>query len=331
MPAVILDGTEIAREIVAGLQPRIAELKAGRRPLRLVVIRANDNPGSASYARATESWCAENGVGFFLENCGAAASERQILEAILRHGADAATTGIMLHMPLPEGVRQEVLVTAIDPAKDVEGMHPFNLGRLLFGESRPGPCTAMGAVELARRAVGELAGKTAVVLGRSPIVGRPAALLLTALSATVTVAHTRTRDLAGVCRSADILIAATGGLQAAWAKHRAALDAFKAGTGAKPVFGGLPAVVTADMVKPGAAVIDVGVNRVPAGFDPDGEPVRDPASGKIVFETRGDVDFEGVRGVAGVLTAPKGGTGAMTNAMLLGNLVWAAGVGRKGG
>lgn len=321
MPAIILDGTEIASEIVASLIPRRdALIKAGKTP-RLVVIRANDNPGSASYAKATGAWCEENGIAFALDDLGPDADEYRILDTITKHNANPNTTAMMLHMPLPKGCDAQTLFAAMDPRKDVEGMHPANLGQLFFGEHLPGPCTALGAVELARRAVPDMRGKNAVVIGRSPIVGRPAALLLTALDATVTIVHTKTDDVAAITRKADIIIAATGALQIQWNHYKKALAAYKDGAAPKPETCTLTPTLTADMIREGAAVIDVGVNRVPAGFDDEGDPLRHPETGKLRIITRGDTDFDGLQEKAGFITSPKGGTGAMTNAMLLRNLM----------
>jgi methylenetetrahydrofolate dehydrogenase (NADP+)/methenyltetrahydrofolate cyclohydrolase len=325
MPADVLDGKAIAAEIIASLVPRIEALTAKGAAPRLVVVRANDDKGSASYAKATRTWCEEHGIDFRLEDLGPDADQARIEEVIRRHNEDAATSALMLHMPVPDGVDSGRLMATIHPLKDAEGMHPVNLARLLYDpDPIPGPCTALGAVKLAQTACPDLSGKRAIVLGRSQIVGRPAALLLISAHATVQVTHTRTADVSALCREADLVIAATGAASIRWKRYRKALKAWKDGTGEKPAPCDLSYYVTAEMVKPGAAVIDVGVNRIPERLDEEGEPLRDPESGKIKLATRGDVDFEGVKEVAGYITGAKGGSGAMTNAMLLRNAVTAA-------
>ncbi len=325
MPATVLDGAAIAARTTAALADDIARLRDRGAPPRLVVIRANDNKGSASYARATERMCGEHGIDFRLEELGSDADQAAVAACIDRHNRDDATSAIMLHMPVPDGVDGEALLAAIDPLKDAEGMHPVNLARLLYDpDPVPGPCTALGAVKLALEACPDMQGRRALVAGRSQIVGRPAALLLISHHATVTVTHTRTRDVPALMREADVVIAATGAASARYARYRRALAAWQDGSGERPAPCDLSPYVTAEMVKPGAVVIDVGVNRIPAGFDEDGEPVPNPETGRPRLVTAGDVDFDAVREVAGAVTAAKGGTGPMTNAMLLRNTVHAA-------
>lgn len=325
MAATILDGTAIANEIIAGLHDDIRRLAKHGTPPRLCVIRANDNKGSASYAKATAGWCEEHGIGFVLEDLGPDVGAAAIVDCINRHNRDAATSAIMLHMPVPEGVDGDELLSHIHPQKDAEGMHPVNLAALLSQTNPvPAPCTAIGAVKLALHACPDMSGKRAVVCGRSQIVGRPAALLLVSQHATVTVTHTRTPDVGALTREADILIAATGAAAARYSRYRKTRRAAQEGGNVPPPPPDLTAYITADMVKPGAVVIDVGVNRVPAGFDGEGAPLKNPETGKTKLVTMGDVDFEGVREVAGFLTTAKGGTGPMTNAMLLRNTVAAA-------
>ncbi|MFH0910999.1 MAG: bifunctional 5,10-methylenetetrahydrofolate dehydrogenase/5,10-methenyltetrahydrofolate cyclohydrolase [Planctomycetota bacterium] len=325
MAAVVLDGNAVAGEIVAALRPHIDALTKQGRPPRLAAVRANDNKASAFYANIQKKWCEENGVAYLLEELGADASDATILSAIQKHNADPKTSAILLHTPLPAGADAAALTRAIRPEKDAEGMHPQNLGRLLFDpDPVPGPCTAVGAVKLALRACPQMRGKDAVVVGHSQIVGRPAALLLLAQNASVSVAHIYTRDLARVTRGAEILIVATGAAGYRYAAYEKALAAHKKGKGQRPAPCDLSYLIRADMVKKGAVVIDVGVNRVPRALDAGGEPARNPRTGRPELLTVGDVDFENVKEVASAITSPRGGTGPMTNAILLRNTVLAA-------
>jgi methylenetetrahydrofolate dehydrogenase (NADP+) / methenyltetrahydrofolate cyclohydrolase len=325
MPAEVLDGNALAAEILDSLKPRVEALRAKKKPARLVAIRANEDKGSEFYAKAQGKHCEENGIEYVLDNLSPESSQEDLLAAIGKHNSAPATSAILLHMPLPAGADGKALTNAIDPSKDAEGMHPLNLGQLLFDpDPVPGPCTALGAVKLALHAQPSMQGKDAVVVGHSQIVGRPAALLLLAQNASVSVAHVFTKDLARVTREAEVLIVATGAASFRWNAYRKALKAFKDGNGEKPDPCDLSHLIQADMVRPGATVIDVGVNRIPAGLDENGEPVKNPETGKNKMITTGDVDFENVKDVAGFITSPKGGTGPMTNAILLRNTVFAA-------
>lgn len=202
-------------------------------------------------------------------------------------------------------------------------MHPVNLGGLLAtGHADPAPCTAIGAVELVRRIRPDLSGAKALVLGRSAIVGKPAALLLLNLNASVIIGHSRS-DVPALCREADVIIAATGAAAVKWERYRKALKAWKDGKGEKPAPADLSPLVKGDMVKPGAILVDVGVNHIPAGLDADGEPVKNE-KGKVAMQYAGDIEVESAREVAGYLTNPKGGSGPVTNAYLLRNTVNAA-------
>jgi methylenetetrahydrofolate dehydrogenase (NADP+)/methenyltetrahydrofolate cyclohydrolase len=238
------------------------------------VVLVGDDPASASYIAGKRRASGRAGMGSVERRLPASASEADVLDVVAELNADDGVDGILVQLPLPDAVDPDLVASAIDPAKDVDGLHPFNSGRLLA--NRPGlyPCTPLGILEVLDRHGVKLEGTRAVVIGRSAIVGKPVAVLLLHRSATVTICHSRTRDLPALCREADVLVAAVG---------RARL-------------------VGPDWVKPGAAVIDVGVNVI---------------DGKLV----GDVDFEGLQGVAGLLTPPRGGIGPMTITMLLRNTV----------
>ncbi len=278
MPATILDGKAPAAAIRTELSERVTALAdAGRRP-GLGTLLVGDDPGSRWYVNAKHSDCAQVGIASIQRELPATATEREVLEVVAELNADPACTGYIVQLPLPPQVSESVVLEAMDPAKDADGLHPVNLGRLVLGVRGPLPCTPVGIVELLRRYDVHLGGAEVVVIGRGITVGRPLGLLLTRRSenATVTLCHTGTRDLAAHVRNADIVVAAAG----------------------------VPGLVTAAMVKPGAAVLDVGVSRV---------------NGKIA----GDVALD-VAEVAGHVAPNPGGVGPMTRAMLLANVVAAA-------
>lgn len=323
MPAQLIDGNAVAAEMLAELKSDIAALAATGRPAHLAAIRANDDAGSAWYAKAQAGHCAEHGVTYTLVEPGANATEAEILAAITKLNADPTVSAILLHLPLPRGCDYLRLTSAIDPIKDAEGVHPANLGSLLAtGNADPAPCTAIGAVELVRRIRPELNGAKALVLGRSAIVGKPAALLLLNLNASVVIGHSRS-DVAALCKEAEVIIAATGAAAVRWERYRKALKAWKDGKGEKPAPADLSPLVKGDMIRPGAIIVDVGVNHIPQGLDADGEPLRNE-KGKVLMQYAGDVEVESAREVAGHLTNPKGGSGPVTNAYLLRNTVHAA-------
>lgn len=323
MPAVVLDGEAIAQEMLAALKPEIDALTAAGTPPQLAAIRANDDAGSKWYAQAQAKHCEAHGVRYTLDDLGAEADEAALRAAIDKHNADPAVSAILLHLPLPKGVDHLRLAAAIRPEKDAEGIHPENLGALLAtGHSDPAPCTAMSAVEFVRRLRPDMQGAKALVVGRSAIVGKPAALLLLNLNASVMIGHSRS-DVAALAREADVVIAATGASGILWERYRKARAAWKDGGGEKPTAPDLRPLIRAEMVKPGAILVDVGVNHVPKGLDEDGEPVLN-AKGKPAMIYAGDIDFEGVQAVAGYVTSPQGGTGPVTNAFLLRNTVRAA-------
>lgn len=278
MTATILDGRATRSEIFDDLKTRVQAL-AGRgiRP-GLGTVLVGDDPGSQAYVRGKHADCARLGITSLRRDLPATASQAQVEAAIDELNADPGCTGYLVQLPLPPQLDAVALLERVDPAKDADGLHPVNLGRLVLGERGPLPCTPRGIVELLRRYDVPIAGAGVTIVGRGVTVGRPLGLLLTRRSenATVTLCHTGTRDLAAELRRADIIVAAAG----------------------------RPGLVTADVVKPGAAVLDVGITRTDEGL------VGDVATG--VLE------------VAGYLAPIPGGVGQMTRAMLLTNVVEAA-------
>jgi methylenetetrahydrofolate dehydrogenase (NADP+)/methenyltetrahydrofolate cyclohydrolase len=278
VPATTLDGKATAAAIRTELTQRVAALTAaGHRP-GLGTLLVGDDPGSRWYVNAKHSDCAQVGIASIQRELPATATLADVLAVVEELNADPACTGYIVQLPLPRQVDEYAVLEAMDPAKDADGLHPTNLGRLVLGVEGPLPCTPVGIVELLRRHDVPVAGAEVVVVGRGITVGRPLGLLLTRRTenATVTLCHTGTRDLAAHLRAADVVVAAAG----------------------------VPGLVTADLVKPGAAVLDVGVSRV---------------DGKIA----GDVAKDVVE-VAGHVAPNPGGVGPMTRAMLLQNVVLAA-------
>jgi methylenetetrahydrofolate dehydrogenase (NADP+) / methenyltetrahydrofolate cyclohydrolase len=288
MTAIILDGKATAGAIREELAARVAKLaEAGHTP-GLGTVLVGDDPGSHSYVAGKHRDCAQVGIVSIRRELPADASQQQVEDVIAELNADPACTGYIVQLPLPGGLDTQRVLGMIDPAKDADGLQPVNLGKLVLGERAPLPCTPKGIVELLRRYDVPIAGADVTVIGRGITVGRALGLLLTRRSenATVTQCHTGTRDLAAHTRAADIIVVAAG----------------------------RPGLLTADMVKPGAAVLDVGITRTEAGLV-------------------GDVD-PGVAEVAGYLAPMPGGVGPMTRAMLLANVVeaaeWQAAGGRSG-
>jgi methylenetetrahydrofolate dehydrogenase (NADP+)/methenyltetrahydrofolate cyclohydrolase len=282
--ARIIDGKAIAAQLRAEAAVEAAALSV--RP-HLAAVLLGDNPASRSYVSGKGKAFAEAGLRFTLHERPSDFSEAGLLELVAELNGDADTHGILVQLPLPEHIDAEKVIQAIAPEKDVDGFHAANAGALALGLPGLVPCTALGVVQLARAAAGDsgLAGLHAVIIGRSRIVGKPAAALLLAESCTVTSAHSKTRDLAALCRQADILVAAVG----------------------------KPELVRGDWIKPGAVVIDVGINRVPA-----------PEKGAGATKLAGDVHFAEAAAVAGAITPVPGGVGPMTIANLLANTVEAA-------
>jgi methylenetetrahydrofolate dehydrogenase (NADP+)/methenyltetrahydrofolate cyclohydrolase len=278
MPAQVLDGKSLAAQVRAGVKEEVSRLaQRGIRP-GLAVILAGDDPASTVYVRNKVRACEETGVASRLFAYPASVSQAELLRGVAALNEDPAVHGILVQLPLPPQVDALRVLDAVSPAKDVDGFHDANLGALVAGKPGALPCTPAGVLRLLEHAGVPLAGRRAVVIGRSNIVGKPLALLLLRKDATVTICHSKSRDLWEITREADILVAAIG---------RAKL-------------------VGAAMVKPGACVIDVGVNRL--------------ADGTLA----GDVDFGPVSEVAGWITPVPGGVGPMTIAMLLENCLRAA-------
>jgi len=278
LSASILDGKATAAEVKADLKERVAALAARGILPGLGTILVGDDPGSRAYVAGKHRDCAQVGVASIRRDLPASATQAEVEQAVAELNADPACTGYIVQLPLPSGLDEKRVLNLMDPAKDADGLHPVNLGKLVLGEEAPLPCTPRGIVALLRRYGVEIAGAEVTVIGRGITVGRALGLLLTRRSenATVTLCHTGTKDLAFHTRTADIVVVAAG---------RAGL-------------------LTADMVKPGAAVLDVGITRTEAGLAGDVAP--DVAS------------------VAGWIAPMPGGVGPMTRAMLITNVVEAA-------
>ncbi len=351
MPAKIIDGEAIANTIQEQLAQDVKELTAQGKTPHLVAIQANDNPGSRIYIKSQKRSCEAVGIQYTVDQQPEDSSQDHLLARIDELNADDDVTGVILQMPLPKGCDSRTLQARINPSKDAEGMCPANLGRVVLANSElatkrrgtpenydqwvcdslawplpaPAPCTAVGSVELIRSTGLDLYGKHAVVVGHSEIVGKPVVLLLLAHFCTVTCCHIATEDLAEQTKQADILVVGTGKPGAVWKGYRRRLRKWKKDpdNNPKPDLPDLSPLVSADMIKPGAVVIDVAINRLPKALDENGEPVKNK-KGKNAMVTRGDVDFEAAKEVAGWITPVPGGVGPMTTALLLRNVVEAA-------
>lgn len=288
MPATIIDGKKVAEDIRAELKAQVAELKKKGVTPGLGVILVGEDPASKSYVTAKEKACAEIGIFSDDNRLPATTTQAELMALVQRMNRDPRINGILVQLPLPKHMNETEVLLAIDPAKDIDGFHPVNVGKMLIGEKTYLPCTPHGVVQLLARSGVKTEGAHVVVVGRSNIVGKPVACMLVqknkAANATVTICHTRTKDIGSHTRQADIIIAAAG--------H--------------------PNTITADMIRPGAVVIDVGVNRI-----------ADPSK-KSGFRLVGDVDFEAVKEKASLLTPVPGGVGPMTITMLLYNTVESA-------
>ena len=283
MTAYVIDGKAIAAKVRSDVAADVARLKSqhGLAP-GLAVVLVGEDPASKVYVRNKAAQTVEVGMQSFEHKLAEDTPEQVVLDLVAKLNADPNVNGILVQMPLPKHMDSNKVLELIDPLKDVDGFHPMNVGRLSIGERALAPCTPVGSIILARSVKHDLSGLNAVVVGRSNIVGKPMAQLLLRENCTVTIAHSRTKDLPDVVRAADLVVAAIG----------------------KPEF------VKGDWIKPGAIVIDVGINRI---LKPDGK-------GKIV----GDVDFAEAVKVAGAITPVPGGVGPMTIACLLKNTVEAA-------
>jgi methylenetetrahydrofolate dehydrogenase (NADP+)/methenyltetrahydrofolate cyclohydrolase len=289
MTARILDGKELAADMRAEMKLEVARLKQEHDLVPcLAVVLVGDNPASVSYVKGKQKACKEVGLDSRELKFDADLSEAELLQVVVELNGDDEIDGILVQLSLPEGIDEDRILNAIDPDKDVDGLHPVNLGRLMRGEEGFQPCTPRGVQEILVRSGIEVEGRHVVVVGRSTLVGRPVANILTQKSAganaTVTICHTGTRDLVSFTRQADILIVAAGS----------------------------PRMITAEMVKEGATVIDVGVEQVA------------DSSRKRGYRLVGDVDFDGVREKAGAITPVPGGVGPMTITLLLSNTILAA-------
>ena len=283
MTAVKIDGTAVAADVRTAVAAAVSTLPG--QPC-LAVVLVGEDPASEVYVRNKVKMTEAAGMVSIHHRLPASATQGDVEALIDSLNSDPEVDGILLQLPLPKGLDADAAIEKIDPDKDVDGLTEVSAGRLSLGKPGLRPCTPVGSVILAKRALGEdLSGKNVVVIGRSILVGKPAALLFLAENCTVTIAHSRTADLAGVCRSADILVPAVG----------------------------RPEMVRGDWVKPGAAIIDVGINRVPA-------PEKGEGKTKLV----GDAHYESCAEVAGFITPVPGGVGPMTIACLLRNTVLAA-------
>ena len=283
MAARRIDGKAAAQAIRERVAVGVAEFQrlTGRAP-GLATVLVGEDPASAVYVRSKNRATAEAGMVSFAHNLPDTTSEDELLQLVIDLNADAEVDGILVQLPLPKQIDATRVIETIDPGKDVDGFHPVNAGRLASGLSSMVPCTPYGCLHLLKQELGDLAGLEAVVVGRSNIVGKPIAQLLLGENCTVTIAHSRTRDLPAVVRRGDIVVAAVGRAQ----------------------------MIRGDWIKPGATVIDVGINRVPA----------DDGKGRLV----GDVAFDEAAEVAAAITPVPGGVGPMTIAMLLRNTLVAA-------
>mgnify|MGYP001996509200 CR=1 FL=1 len=277
--ATTIDGKHLAFQVRRTVARRVAE---GKRPVRLDAVLAGGDRGADIYAHNQRKTCAAVGIEYHLHRLPAEADFEMVEALVERLNADPEVTAVMVHLPLPDGVEAERIQALIDETKDVEGVNPANIGNIVYGRRSLVPCTALASVEMIESTGIELRGKRCVIVGASNIVGKPIAVLLMRAEATVISTNKHTEDLAGLTRTADVLVSAAG----------------------------VPGLITADMVKPGAIVVDVGINRI---LGEDGKR-----------RTVGDVDHDEVVAVAGHLSPVPGGVGPMTVAMLLRNTVDAA-------
>lgn len=291
MSATIIDGKEVAAQVRAEVAEKVSALKAKGITPCLAVILVGENPASVSYVTGKQKALAEAGMADRSVHLPETTTEEELLRLIEELNADSSVHGILVQLPLPKHIDEEKVLLAIDPSKDVDGFHPVNVGNLVIGKKSYLPCTPHGIIVLLEKAGIQTSGKHAVVIGRSNIVGKPVSLLLARkeTNCTVTLCHTGTKNIEEITRQADILVAAAG----------------------------RPHTVTKDMVKPGAVVIDVGVNRIPDSTKKSG------------FRLIGDCDFEDLKDVAGFITPVPGGVGPMTIAMLMFNTLEAAENARK--
>lgn len=286
MSAVIIDGKAIAQNVRKEVAEQVKELNAKGISPCLAVILVGNNPASVSYVTGKQKALAEAGMTDKSVHLPEDTSEEELVELIERLNSDKTVNGILVQLPLPKHINEDRVITAIAPEKDVDGFHPVNVGNLMIGRKAFLPCTPHGVIVLLEKMNIETSGKHCVIIGRSNIVGKPLAILMSSkkVNSTVTICHTGTKDIESIVKQADIIVAAAG--------H--------------------PMTVTKQMVKPGAVVIDVGVNRIPDSTKKSG------------FRLTGDVDFEAVSEIASYITPVPGGVGPMTIAMLMVNTLEAA-------
>lgn len=288
MTAQIIDGNAVSAAIRTELTERVAKLRAAGNPAGLAFVIVGENPASISYVRSKAKACEETGLDNETINLPESTTQDELLDLVRRLNAEPKWTGMIVQLPLPPHIDPNAVAATIDVEKDADAMHPYNVGRMLIGMPGPKSCTPNGVVELLMRTGNDPSGKHVVIVGRSNIVGKPLAALLVqkaeGANATVTICHTGTKDLAHHTKQADIVVAAAG----------------------------LPNALTADMVRPGAVVIDVGNNRVP------------DSTRKSGYRMVGDIDFDAIKEVASWVTPVPGGVGPMTVTMLLSNTVAAA-------
>ncbi|MCB2107486.1 MAG: bifunctional methylenetetrahydrofolate dehydrogenase/methenyltetrahydrofolate cyclohydrolase FolD [Rhodobacteraceae bacterium] len=283
MTARIIDGKDASARLKTAITAAVADLKAKHNVIPgLATVLVGEDPASQVYVRSKQKTATAAGMNSFQHDLPATTSQADLLALVKKLNADPAVNGILVQLPLPKHIDQNVIIQTIDPAKDVDGLHPESAGRLVAGSDGFVPCTPMGCLMLATDVEPNLAGKNAVVVGRSILVGKPVALLLLNENCTVTMAHSKTKDLPAVCKTADVLVAAVGRAE----------------------------MIKGDWIKPGAIVIDVGINRIPT---PEGK-------GRLV----GDVAFQEAANIAGAITPVPGGVGPMTIACLMLNTLKAA-------
>ncbi len=317
MAAENIDGTAVAAELKQRTAQEAHELaEQGKTPC-LVAVQVGDDPAARMYAGMQQKNCRSVGIRYELQTLPPDVAENELLAHISMLNTSAEVTGILLQMPLPEHIDTRKAQLAISQDKDVEGIHPAQMGKLFYGEAQVAPCTPLASIELLSRVSQHWEGKQAVVVGHSEILGKPLAMLLLQSrrhAPTVTICHVATRDLASHTRNADILIVGAGVAQAKWQRWKNLPDPQKT---APP---DLWPLIGREMIKPGAVIIDVAINRIPVGFDHSGQPLADDA-GKTRMQTVGDVDFAAACELASAVTPVPGGVGPVTVAMLLRNII----------
>lgn len=297
MSGLVLDGKKINADILNDLRPRIEALRAKKRPPALAVVLVGDDPASQIYVRSKIKTCQDLGIRSLDATPPASISTAELLNLVQKFNDDPEVDGILVQSPLPKQVDENRILLAIDPGKDADGFHPFNVGNLVANRPAPRACTPAGIIEMLKRYDIPIAGKRAVVVGRSDIVGKPIALMLLHENATVTICHSKTKDLAAECRRAEILVAAIG----------------------------RPAMITGDYLSPGAIVIDVGVNRVTDEAEVQRLFAHDPRRlatfAKNGSTLVGDVEPFAMQELSSAYTPVPGGVGPLTIAMLMANTV----------